>query len=86
MPSDSRVVRVIETEVYSRVVGYYRPVQQYNPGKMKEFEDRKFVRLRGADDWHSPVLPDARHPKEVQSALGDCTPEPVCGVRNTAQH
>jgi len=28
-------------EVYSRVVGYLRPVQQYNPGKQEEFKQRK---------------------------------------------
>jgi anaerobic ribonucleoside-triphosphate reductase len=27
-------------EVYSRVVGYIRPVQQFNEGKQAEFEDR----------------------------------------------
>ena len=30
-----------KTEVYSRVVGYYRPVQQWNTGKEQEFHDRK---------------------------------------------
>ena len=28
-------------EVYSRVVGYLRPVNQWNPGKKQEFKDRK---------------------------------------------
>ena len=27
-------------EVYSRVVGYYRPVQNWNKGKTEEFKDR----------------------------------------------
>ena len=27
-------------EVYSRVVGYYRPVQNWNVGKREEFKDR----------------------------------------------
>lgn len=27
-------------EVYSRVVGYHRPVQNWNKGKKAEFEDR----------------------------------------------
>ena len=27
-------------EVYSRVVGYYRPVRNFNNGKKEEFEDR----------------------------------------------
>ncbi|KXA99867.1 hypothetical protein AKJ47_01175 [candidate division MSBL1 archaeon SCGC-AAA261G05] len=29
------------TEVYSRVVGYYRPVQRWNDGKQEEFSERK---------------------------------------------
>ena len=28
-------------EVYSRIVGYLRPVSQWNDGKQAEFEDRK---------------------------------------------
>lgn len=28
-------------EVYSRVVGYLRPVNQWNLGKQQEFSDRK---------------------------------------------
>ena len=28
-------------EVYSRITGYYRPVQHWNDGKAKEFKDRK---------------------------------------------
>ena len=30
-----------ETEVYSRITGYYRPVQNFNDGKAQEFKDRK---------------------------------------------
>jgi len=29
------------TEVYSRITGYYRPVQNWNSGKAQEFQDRK---------------------------------------------
>ncbi|MBW2978477.1 ribonucleoside triphosphate reductase [Candidatus Woesearchaeota archaeon] len=29
-----------DTEVYSRIVGYYRPVQNWNAGKVEEFKDR----------------------------------------------
>src|SRR5699024_5805820 len=28
-------------EVYSRITGYYRPVQNWNDGKTQEFKDRK---------------------------------------------
>lgn len=30
-----------ECEIYSRVVGYFRPVKQWNNGKQEEFDDRK---------------------------------------------
>lgn len=30
-----------DTEVYSRITGYYRPVQNFNDGKAQEFRDRK---------------------------------------------
>jgi ribonucleoside-triphosphate reductase (formate) len=33
------------TEVYSRVVGYLRPVKQWNTGKQAEFGDRKSIRV-----------------------------------------
>lgn len=29
-----------KTEVYSRVVGYIRPIQQWNKGKQAEYKDR----------------------------------------------
>ncbi|MCD6463633.1 MAG: ribonucleoside triphosphate reductase [Thermotogae bacterium] len=35
-----------ETEVYSRVVGYYRPIRNWNDGKRKEFEERKVMNPR----------------------------------------
>ena len=31
---------VVSCEVYSRVVGYYRPVQNWNVGKKQEFSER----------------------------------------------
>jgi ribonucleoside-triphosphate reductase len=34
-----------ETEVYSRVVGYLRPVKQWNEGKQSEYGDRKVYRV-----------------------------------------
>ena len=33
------------TEVYSRITGYYRPVQNWNDGKAQEFKDRKVYDL-----------------------------------------
>ena len=34
-----------KTEVYSRITGYYRPVQNWNDGKAQEFKDRKVYDL-----------------------------------------
>ena len=34
-----------KTEVYSRITGYYRPVQNWNDGKIQEFKDRKVYDL-----------------------------------------
>ncbi len=36
-------------EVYSRVVGYLRPVQNWNKGKKEEFEMRKNMKVTNCD-------------------------------------
>ncbi|MBO4573655.1 MAG: ribonucleoside triphosphate reductase [Clostridia bacterium] len=35
-------------EVYSRITGYYRPVQNWNDGKAQEFKDRRVYKVEGA--------------------------------------
>ena len=32
-------------EIYSRIVGYIRPIQQWNPGKLAEFYDRRYFKM-----------------------------------------
>ena len=39
-----------ETEIYSRVVGYLRPVKQWNSGKQAEFDRRKTFKVDGTAD------------------------------------
>lgn len=39
------ISRKVPVEQYSRVVGYYRPVDQWNRGKQEEFNERKAVRV-----------------------------------------
>lgn len=34
-----------QTEVYSRITGYYRPVQNWNDGKTQEYKDRKVYNI-----------------------------------------
>ena len=36
------------TEVYSRITGYYRPVQNWNDGKREEFKDRKVYNIENS--------------------------------------
>lgn len=36
-------VYAIRAEVYSRIVGYYRPVQDWNEGKREEFTERRYL-------------------------------------------
>lgn len=36
----------IPVEVYSRVVGYFRPVNQWNKGKQEEFSQRKEASIK----------------------------------------
>ena len=35
-------------EVYSRITGYYRPVQNWNDGKAQEFKERKVYKVMGS--------------------------------------
>ena len=52
-----------KTEVYSRITGYYRPVQNWNAGKSEEFKDRKVYDVTHS---HLRVTPDTLH-KEAAS-------------------
>ena len=62
-----------KTEVYSRITGYYRPVQNWNDGKTQEFKDRKVYdishsRLRRAGAAGSAV-----------TVADHAVPQPVAG-------
>jgi ribonucleoside-triphosphate reductase len=40
----------VPCEVYSRVVGYLRPVQAWNEGKQQEYADRKPFQMPATDE------------------------------------
>ena len=42
-----------KTEVYSRITGYYRPIQNWNDGKTEEFKNRKEYDLDHSNLTHS---------------------------------
>ena len=45
------------TEVYSRITGYYRPVQNWNAGKTQEFKDRREYVIETSILKHGAPLP-----------------------------
>ena len=45
-----------KTEVYSRITGYYRPVQNWNDGKAHEFKDRRTYNIGRSVLTHEGVL------------------------------
>lgn len=44
-----------KTEVYSRITGYYRPVQNWNDGKSEEFKNRKTYDIASSHLTHEAV-------------------------------
>ena len=58
------------TEVYSRITGYYRPVQNWNDGKAQEFKDRKVY-----DVAHSTLK--RSHALHAESAAGTACAAPA---------
>ncbi|MBD3313368.1 ribonucleoside triphosphate reductase, partial [Candidatus Woesearchaeota archaeon] len=63
------------TEVYSRVVGYYRPIAQWNKGKKEEFKDRlEFVEGKTIQHKFSKEMQVS---VESSSDKGDCDDKEV---------
>ena len=42
---ENQQIRKVPCEVYSRIVGYLRPVQNWNKGKKQEFKDRQTYKV-----------------------------------------
>ena len=57
-----------KTEVYSRITGYYRPVQNWNDGKSQEYQDRKTYQVSGAAQPHAAA--PAKEMKEAAPVSG----------------
>ncbi|MBN2406588.1 MAG: ribonucleoside triphosphate reductase [Elusimicrobia bacterium] len=54
------------TEVYSRVVGYFRPVSNWNEGKREEYGERKTFKLVGAVEEIAAREEEAKTEQEKQ--------------------
>lgn len=44
---------LVPTEIYSRVAGYFRPVNQWNNGKREEYSERAKIKLPEVIDVNS---------------------------------
>ena len=62
-----------KTEVYSRITGYYRPVQNWNDGKAQEYKDRKVYDIATSTLTH--VGPN---PAPVDDVIWEATQERGC--------
>ncbi len=60
-----------KTEVYSRITGYYRPVQNWNDGKSQEFKDRKLYNIENS------VLKNKVTTKEIEKTEKISKPDKI---------
>ena len=58
------------TEVYSRITGYYRPVQNWNVGKTEEFKERKTYDIPNSHLTHHGVIKAAENSNDCFAADG----------------
>lgn len=57
-----------KTEVYSRITGYYRPVQNWNDGKVQEFKERRVY----------SILDYRKHKEQEEVAAGKRATDDLC--------
>ena len=62
-----------DTEVYSRITGYYRPVQNWNDGKSQEFKDRKVYNIANSTLKTSHAINQAQDNSEATCQCADCS-------------
>ncbi|MCQ2409282.1 MAG: ribonucleoside triphosphate reductase [Clostridia bacterium] len=60
-----------QTEVYSRITGYYRPVQNWNDGKLEEFKNRKTYDVANSQ-YHGVAF------EEYKTSSNDNAPQKQC--------
>ena len=60
-----------KTEVYSRITGYYRPVQNWNDGKSQEFKDRKLYDIATSRIKKKAAIEVEQEAEDVCACAGD---------------
>ncbi|MBR5783147.1 MAG: ribonucleoside triphosphate reductase [Clostridia bacterium] len=58
------------TEVYSRITGYYRPVQNWNDGKSQEYKDRKVYDIANSKLTRKGCPPEAPADEVIEANDG----------------
>ena len=64
-----------KTEVYSRITGYYRPVQNWNDGKAQEYKDRKVYNIGHSCLTH--IGPNPAPADDIPANFGPADYEPM---------
>ncbi len=67
------------TEVYSRITGYYRPIQNWNDGKRAEFADRK---VYDVENSHFHAKKNGCAPEKHEAATEETLTRPLLFTRN----
>lgn len=60
-----------KAEVYSRITGYYRPVQNWNDGKAQEYKDRKVYAVQAAAASEGDLINGRGHAAEQAAARAE---------------
>ena len=59
--------------MYSRITGYYRPVQNFNDGKAQEYRDRReYVLSKSVLRHNGPINHDEDKPQEASEPDKEC--------------
>jgi len=59
------------TEIYSRITGYYRPIQNWNDGKIEEFYARKEYEPKNSKLTHGVDRPDEDASEEARPVINE---------------
>ena len=66
-----------KTEVYSRITGYYRPIQNLNDGKAEEFRNRKVYNIGRSNELHPELHVEGDATAEQTEQAAEQSESPV---------
>ena len=67
-----------KTEVYSRITGYYRPVQNWNDGKSQEFKERRNYNIDRSTELHPEINIGADSVRTINAVKEPIAEECAC--------